>query len=100
MKKEEPSGKETPSARSMNELMNLIMKLNEKLRERLSPRKKGKGGETADTDIVVIIMTSQEEKKPVATTRKPKPPAASSEWMGSLFKEIEKGGTCSKKSPH
>ena len=95
MKKEEPSGKKAPSAKSMNELINLILKLNEKLRERISPRKKDGAGE----EIVVIIMTSQEEKKAVSKTRKAPPPAASSAWMQDLFRDIEREGA-SKKNPH
>ena len=36
----EPLGKKAPSAKSLNELMELLMKLNDKLRGKISPRRK------------------------------------------------------------
>ena len=92
----EPSRKKSPSAKSLNELMNLLMKLNAKLREKISPahrKEKGPG----KTDVVIIIMSAQEEKsRPARTSRSAKPESPKSDWIQDLCEEIERGA-CTRK---
>ena len=94
----EPSGKKSPSAKSIHELMSLLMKLNAKLREKIpSPSKKNMG--PGEMDIVIIIMTSQEE--PSRSTKSPrasKPEPPRDEWIQGLCEEIERGAYSRKKS--
>ena len=63
--------KETPSPRSMNELMNLIMKLNDKIRQKILLGGKKKDEKDPDKMEVVIIIVNALEKKtrPVKTSR-------------------------------
>jgi len=89
----EPSRKETPSAKSLNELMNLLMKLNAKLREKIAPaRAKKEDGPGKATDVVIIIMSAQEEKsRPAKSSRLGKSEPLKSDWIHDLCEEIERG---------
>jgi len=89
----EPFRKNSPSAKSLNELMNLLMKLNAKLREKIAPsraRKENEPGKT--TDVVIIIMSAQEERsRPGKLSRPGKPEPLKSDWIQDLCEEIERG---------
>ena len=89
----EPSRKKSPSAKSLNELMNLLMKLNAKLREKIAPsRAKKENGPGKTTDVLIIIMSAQEEKsRPSKTSRPGKPEPLNSDWIQDLCEEIERG---------
>jgi hypothetical protein len=85
----EPLGKKTPSAKSLNELMELILKLNAKLRERISPRRKKEEAGPDNMETVIIILNSPSENGPrVPRAARPNPPK--SDWIDSLCKEIER----------
>jgi len=90
----EPSRKKSPSAKSLNELMNLLMKLNAKLREKIAPaRAKKENGAGKTTDVVIIIMSAQEEKsRPTKASSRPgKPELLKSDWIQDLCEDIERG---------
>jgi hypothetical protein len=89
----EPSRKKSPSAKSLNELMNLLMKLNAKLREKIVPaRAKKENGPARATDVVIIIMSAQEEKsRPAKASRPGKPEPLKSDWIQGLCEDIERG---------
>ena len=71
----EPSRKNSPSAKSLDQLMNLLMKLNDKLREKIAPsRAKKENGSGKTTDVVIIIISAQEEKSRPAKTFRPGKP--------------------------
>jgi len=95
----EPSRKEKPSAKSLNELMNLLMKLNAKLREKISPAPKNKENGPGKTDVVIIIMSGQEENSRLAKpSRRAKPESPKSNWIEDLCEEIERGPHTRKES--
>ena len=89
----EPSRKNSPSAKSLDQLMNLLMKLNDKLREKIAPsRAKKENGSGKTTDVVIIIISAQEEKsRPAKTFRPGKPEPLKSDWIQDLCEEIERG---------
>ena len=89
----EPSREKSPSAKSLNELMNLLMKLNAKLREKISPaRAKKENGSGKTTDVVIIIMSAQEEKsRPAKASHPGKPESLKGDWIQDLCEEIERG---------
>ncbi|MBM4332861.1 MAG: hypothetical protein FJ117_16885 [Deltaproteobacteria bacterium] len=87
----EPAGKNPPSPKSLNELMNLLMKLNAKLREKISPAKK-RDNAAEKVDMVIIIMTNREEKaRSPKPSRHSKPESAKGDWIQDLCAEIERG---------
>jgi len=89
----EPIRKKSPSAKSLNELMNLLMKLNAKLREKIAPKRARKeDGSAKTTDVVIIIMSAQEEKsRPPKASRPAKPEPLKSDWIQDLCEDIERG---------
>lgn len=89
----EKDGKENPSSRSMNELMNLIMKLNDKIRQKIVPGGKKKDEkESEKMEVVIIIVNAVEEKtRPVKPSRSEKARAPKADWIQDLCKEIERG---------
>jgi len=91
----EPFRKNSPSAKSLNELMNLLMKLNAKLREKIAPARAKKESEPGKTtDVVIIIMSAQEEKsRPAKPSRPGKPEPLKCDWIQDLCEEIERGPT-------
>jgi len=85
------SKENAPSAKSLNELMNLLWKLNAELREKISPSKK-KNLPPEKMEVVIIIMTSQEEKgKSYRTSRSSKTDLKRDDWIHDLCQEIEQG---------
>jgi hypothetical protein len=93
----EPSSRNVPSDKSLNELMNLLMKLNAKLKEKISPPNKKKENRPGRMDVVIIIMSEQQEKpRPVKTSRPAKPEPLKDDWIEDLCEEIE-GGPCPRK---
>ncbi len=88
----EKDHKETPSPRSMNELMNLIMKLNDKIRQKILSGDKKKDEKEPDKMEVVIIIVNAVEKKnrPVKASRSEKPKAPKDDWIQGLCEEIER----------
>jgi len=88
----EPSRKNSPSNKSLKELMDLLMKLNAKLREKISPAPTKKENGPGKTDVVIIIMSAQEEKsRPPKASRPAKPEPLKSDWIQDLCEEIERG---------
>jgi len=88
----EPLGKKTPSAKSLNELMELLLKLNAKLREKISPR--GKKDETGgqNMEMVIIILSNSSKTAPRAPrpSREEKPNPVKNDWIEELCQEIER----------
>jgi hypothetical protein len=88
----EPSSRNVPSAKSLNELMNLLMKLNAKLKEKISPPNKKKEKRPGGIDVVIIIMSEQQEKpRPAKIPRPSKAESSKDDWIQDLCEEIERG---------
>lgn len=89
------SGKETarrkePSAKSLNELMELLLKLNGQLRDKISPHRKKEEPGPENMEMVIIILNNSPERiASVPRTEKPLP--LKGEWIDGLCKEIERG---------
>lgn len=88
----DPLDKKRPSAKSLNELMDLLGKLNAKLREKISPRKQEED-RLENMEMVIIILSRSSESTPrTSRPEKPKPlRSEKSDWINSLCEEIEQG---------
>ena len=86
----EPARKKEPSAKSLNELMELLLKLNAKLRDKISPHQKKEENGAENMEMVIIILNNSSESIPRAP-RAEKPSPAKGEWIDDLCKEIERG---------
>jgi len=88
----EKEQKDTPSSRSMNELMNLIMKLNDQIRQKILTGDKKKDEKDPDKMEVVIIIVNAVEKKnrPVKPSKSEKSKAPKDDWIQGLCEEIER----------
>ncbi len=84
----EPVGKKEPSAKTLNELMELLLKLNSKLRKKVSPHPGKK--EAGEMEMVIIILNSSSEPAP-KNPRPEKRLAARNTWIDDLCREIERG---------
>ena len=86
----EPAKRKEPSAKSLNELMELLLKLNARLRNKISPQQKKEetGGE--NMEMVIIILNNSSESIPRAP-RTEKPASLKVDWIEDLCKEIERG---------
>ena len=93
----EPSGGKTPSAKSLNELMDLLLKLNAQLREKISPSRKKGELEAENTEMVVIILNHTPGTPSPKIPRPPKPKPMKNDWIDGLCEEIE-GGSSSRKN--
>jgi len=88
----ESSPKNEPSAKSLNELMNLLLKLNAKLREKIAPPSKKRENGPGKMDVVIIIMSNQEEKPRSPKSPRPaKVETSKGDWIQDLCEEIERG---------
>ena len=86
--RKEPRGKRAPSAESLKELMDLLLKLNAQLREKIAPRRKEKGPEAENREMVIIILSSSSQESPrVPRALKSKP---KNDWIDGLCEEIER----------
>jgi hypothetical protein len=83
-----PSRKD-PSARSLNELVDLLLKLNSKIREKISPRSKEETKGAKNTETVIIIL-NHSSGAPAKTPRPEKIEAPPNDWVEDLCEEIEK----------
>jgi hypothetical protein len=93
------AGKKGPSAKSLNELMELLLKLNAKLREKISPRRRKEDGGTGNTEMMIIIFNTSSEDSPRAPrVEKGKPKPLRGDWIDDLCEEIEDGSGSKKKS--
>jgi hypothetical protein len=87
----DPLDKKRPSAKSLNELMDLLGKLNAKLREKISPYKKEED-RLENMEMVIIILSRSSESTPRTRSEKPKPfRSERSDWINSLCEDIEQG---------
>ena len=86
--RKEPLGKKAPSAKSLNELMELLLKLNAQLREKISRRRKKEETGAENMEMVIIILNSSAERTPRAP-RAEKPKLPKNNWIDALCKEIE-----------
>lgn len=87
--RKEPLGKKAPSAKSLNELMELLMKLNAQLREKIPPRRKKEEPGAENMEMVIIILNSSAERSPgVPPAEKPKLPKKN--WIDDLCRAIER----------
>ncbi len=85
----EPLGKKAPSAKSLNELMELLLKLNAKLREKISPRRRKEEPGAENMEMVIIILNSSSDSVPRAPrAEKSKPPK--NDWIDDLCEKIER----------
>ncbi len=87
--RKDPPGKKTPSAESLNELMELLLKLNAQLREKASPGRKKDEPAAQNMEMVIIILNSSRPGRRKVRAEKPK--VAKDEWIDDLFNEIERG---------
>jgi hypothetical protein len=93
------AGKKGPSAKSLNELMELLLKLNAKLREKISPRRRKEESEAGNTEMMIIIFNTSSENNPRAPrAEKGKPKPLKGNWIDDLCEEIEGGSENGKKS--
>jgi len=86
--RKEPLGKKAPSAKSLNELMELLLKLNAQLREKISPRRKKEEPGPGNMEMVIIILNSSSES-PARASRAEKSKLSKNNWIDDLCKEIE-----------
>jgi len=87
----ESLGKKTPSAKSLNELMELLLKLNAKLREKISPIRKKEETGAENLEMVIIILNHSSENAPEPSRpEKEKPKPLKKDWVDDLCEEIER----------